>query len=469
MWKHGYGRGPTAIAPTSWRTRHLDELCSSKAARRRWRAATGPVSDTLDSNLIPRPYRKRQRNARGRPVSGVDSVTVLTTKGPLATKRIALPPGATKPVIEAYGRAAHFGIWEAPVSGVDDLAALLSTVELRPTSFLVRGKTAAGVDRRNAKRRLHARKAKDGTVEPATIEGAARHWIPLDFDSIACPDWLDPVHEPDRAVEHVVGLLPEEFHGATCWWAFTSGQSVKGGIRIRLFFWADRALADWELKAWLGERVPIAGRSRSAWPRRFPVDLSIFAPAQPIYVARPVFVGMPDPVPTRSGIWRGDRDAITPPEIEKPKRHVAAPGRPFSGEAGKGYEYYRSSIGDREDGNGFYAPVKSAVAAWIARQGAVADITWLRADLEHAIRSATRDPAKHDDGYIEFRVADLDHLIEAIVELQATKEAKPAHCKPTYPRPFGSVAEARAALSTVFDQFVAETFTYYGEPMRMAA
>ena len=99
----------------------------------------------------------------------------------------------------------------------------------------------------------------------------------------------------------------------------------------------------------------------------------------------------------------------------------------------------------------------------------MADITWLQADLEHAIRSATRDPAKHDDGYIEFRVADLDHLIEAIVELQATKEAKPDHCKPTYPPPLGSVAEARAALTAVFDQFVAETFAYYGEPMRMAA
>jgi hypothetical protein len=259
-------------------------------------------------------------------VSGTDMVTVLTTKGPLATKRITLPPGATRPVIDDYAKAAHFGMWEAPISGIDDLAALLSTLERRATSFFVRGKPAAGVDRRNAKRRLHARKAKDGTVEPATIEGAARHWIPLDVDSIACPDLLDPVHEPDRTVEHVVGLLPEEFHGATCWWAFTSGQGVKDGIRLRLFFWADRALTDWELKEWLGERVPIAGTPRSTWARRFPVDLSIFAPAQPIYVARPIFVGMPDPVPTRSGIWRGDRDAITPPVIEKPKRHVTANG-----------------------------------------------------------------------------------------------------------------------------------------------
>jgi hypothetical protein len=177
-------------------------------------------------------------------VSGGDSVTVLTTKGPLATKRISLPPGATRLVIEPYGNAAFFSICEAPVSGIDDLIALLRAIELRPTSFLVRGKPAAGVDLVNAKRRLRARKAKDGTVEPATLEDAARHWIPVDLDSIACPVWLDPVHEPDRTVEHVVALLPDEFHSATCWWQFTSGQGVKDGIRIRLFFWSDRALAD---------------------------------------------------------------------------------------------------------------------------------------------------------------------------------------------------------------------------------
>ncbi|HUI35445.1 MAG TPA: hypothetical protein VLX67_07965, partial [Stellaceae bacterium] len=179
-------------------------------------------------------------------MSGADMATILTTRGPLATKRITLPPGATRPVIEPYGNAAFFSILEAPVSGIDDLAVVLNWVELRPTSFLVRGKPAEGIDRRNARGRLHARKAKDGTVEPATLESAVRHWIPLDLDSIACPNWLDPVHEPDRAVEHVVDLLPAEFHHATCWWSFTSGQGIKGGIRIRLFFWANRALADWE-------------------------------------------------------------------------------------------------------------------------------------------------------------------------------------------------------------------------------
>jgi len=375
-------------------------------------------------------------------VSDVDSVTVLTTKGPLATKRITRLPGAARPVIEAYCKAAHFSISEAPVSGIDTLAAVLNSVELRPTSFLVRGKPAEGIDRWSARRRLHARKAKDGTVEPATLEPVARHWIPLDLDSIACPDSLDPVHEPDRAVEHVVALLPGEFHGATFWWAFTSGQGVKDGIRIRLFYWADRPLADWELKQWLGDS---------------PVDPSIFAPTQPIYVAKPLFVGMPDPVPIRSGIWRGDRDEITPPIIEKPKVRNAASGQPFFAEPGGSYEYHRSHIGDHDSGSGFFAPIKSAVASWIARQGSAADTEWLRADLERAIHEAPRDPAKHPDDYVDLRVRDLEPLIAAILALEVAAEAErrqASECEPSYPAPLGSVAEARERLAQMFDEHV---------------
>ncbi len=392
------------------------------------RADIGCARRQSDTTTIPRAPAAR---LQGDPVSGADSVTVLTTKGPLATKRITRLPGAAIPVIEAYGKAAHFSISEASVSGIDTLAAVLNSVELRPTSFLVRGKPAEGIDRWSARRRLHARKAKDGTVEPATLEPVARHWIPLDLDSIACPNSLDPVHEPDRAVEHVVALLPEEFHGATCWWAFTSGQGVKDGIRIRLFYWADRPLADWELKQWLGDS---------------PVDPSIFAPTQPIYVAKPLFVGMPDPVPIRSGIWRGDRDEITPPIIEKPRVRNAASGQPFFAEPGGSYEYHRSHIGDHDRGSGFFAPIKSAVASWIARQGSEADTAWLRTDLERAIREAPRDPAKHPDDYIE-----------AATEAERRQAGG---CEPTYLAPLATVAEARERLAQALDEHVVSIATY---------
>jgi hypothetical protein len=383
----------------------------------------------------------------GKASDSLDSVTVLTSRGPLATKRINCTPGAVKPTIEPYGNAKVFSISEHAVGSINDLAQTLSNLEECLTAFMVRGRPAEGIARHYAYRRIHTRMKSNGTIEPATIEPAAHHWIPLDLDSIDCPDWLDPVHEPDRTVEYVVSQLPKEFHGATCWWSFTSSQGLKSGIRIRLFFWADQALADWQLKAWLSG---------------YPVDQSIFAPAQPVYVARPIFIGMPDPVPIRSGIWRGDRDVITPPVIEKAKASAPRATAEAAGVPGSGYEFHRSRIGDHENGEGFFDPIKSAAASWIARQGGWADTGWLRADLERAIRQASRDPAKHPDEYIETRVRDLDTLIVAIVSLQAANEAAKdgGESEPTYPAPLASVEEARELLTRIFDQHVSSISAY---------
>ena len=145
--------------------------------------------------------------------AAADYLTVLTAKGgALATKRIiAQPNGAPK--IEQYGRAARFRIDEIGIDSFDRMVAALETLEKHAQSFVVRGKTVAGVNRENAKRRSRARKG-----EPATLEETPRRWLALDLDSIPCPAGIDPLWEPDDVIDHVVELLPEEFHGASVWW-----------------------------------------------------------------------------------------------------------------------------------------------------------------------------------------------------------------------------------------------------------
>jgi len=204
--------------------------------------------------------------------------------------------------------------------------------------------------------------------------------------------------------------------------------------------------------------------------------LSIFAPAQPIYVARPIVVGRLDRVPTRCGLWPGNRDAITPPEItpniipiaenarKKPGVLSFAAPAPISKRCDvRGYEAHRARIGDHESADGFHAPVKAAVAAYIARYGSSVNTEWLRADLERAIREAPQDPGKHDDAYVEFRIHDLDTLIPAVTGLQRAKEAGRRHfaeCEPTYPAPLGTVEEARELLVRVFDDHVRAAAAY---------
>jgi hypothetical protein len=61
-----------------------------------------------------------------------------------------------------------------------------------------------------------------------TFEDCPRRWVIFDVDRIPVPehmagDWVD---DPDAAVEHVLGLLPEPFQAATCWWSLSSSAAV---------------------------------------------------------------------------------------------------------------------------------------------------------------------------------------------------------------------------------------------------
>jgi hypothetical protein len=245
----------------------------------------------------------------------------------------------------------------------------------------------------------------------------------FDLDSIACPVWLDPVHEPDRTVEHVVALLSDEFHGATCWWQFTSGQGVKDGIRIRLFFWSVRALADWELKAWLGERVPIAGMPRCAWPPRFPVDLWIIrAGAADLRRAPDLcrYAG-PGALPLGGVARRPRRDHATrDPEAEW-RRH--SDDRESRRRAGQWLRV--PSVPDRRPRQRRRLLRSDQEHSWVMDRAArrIGRHRMAPRRLERAIREASRDPAKHPDDYIDLRVRDLDPLIASILALEAAAEA----------------------------------------------
>jgi hypothetical protein len=173
-----------------------------------------------------------QSEEGGAEISAPDSITILTTKGKLATKRITWSQVTGAPQIQNYDSAKHFGITERQVADIHELAAVLETVSRSPISLIVRGKPAAGIDRNHAPRRVRPRTKADGTIEPATLEPAARRWIALDIDSIPGPDSIDLIHEPDAVIEYVVEHLPEEFHSATRYWQFTSGHGIKPGIPL---------------------------------------------------------------------------------------------------------------------------------------------------------------------------------------------------------------------------------------------
>src|SRR3954451_20182254 len=75
--------------------------------------------------------------------------------------------------------------------------------------------------------------------------------------------------------------------------------------------------------------------------KMWPVDTSVFNPVQPNYISKPLFVGCPDPVPFRSGLWVGDNEAFTPPPIIDTRRGqwrggASSSAAPLSKRGGRG-------------------------------------------------------------------------------------------------------------------------------------
>ena len=332
-----------------------------------------------------------------------DHIAVLTSEGENLTK-VWFRGKNSKAVNKPYDQAKIFDAQMVPVTKLTELARVLDGLHVDQAVIHGALKPELGDQAKGIRRLLYAH----GEDAPATLTEAAHHWVLLDVDGIPCPDGLNPVTEPERASAHVICLLPEEFHGAAHWWQLTGSAGFKPGIRMRLAFWMDRALTSRDVKVWLSK---VKG-----------LDLSIYTPNQLVYAASPRFNGVPNPLSKRprSGLCEGK--VVSPPEL-RPALDSTQPDEPWGQpqRALRKYPEWRAAIGDHAEGQGFFEPIKSAIGSWIqANPGE--DTAWLRADLEKAISKAKRDPALHDDAYIEQRVRDLDRAIAAIA---ARERAKP--------------------------------------------
>jgi hypothetical protein len=185
---------------------------------------------------------------------------------------------------------------------------------LQPQEGLVSARTGARISQHAIRKyNLVADEHRYAVTWLPTFEDGPRSWVIFDVDRVPVPDHLiaDWVDEPDAAVEHVLGLLPEPFRTTTCWWSLSSsaavpdpaGRVVSDTFKLKLAFWLDRPLLGKEVKRWMAAE-------------KAPVDPAVFGAVQLIYVARPTFAHeLHDPVPRRSGIWQGEADSVVVPEL----------------------------------------------------------------------------------------------------------------------------------------------------------
>lgn len=277
-----------------------------------------------------------------------DTITVLTSRGPLLTKRW-LPDGS----VEGHGRAKQHTLESFPVGCIFDVAHVLEQLASRPASCVIRGEfighdAAALVPDPDSERRGHL-----VLRQAAYFTDPAHHWIMLDVDQYV-PLLADPDDDPLAAIQEWVRFnLPKEFWEISFYWQLSSSAghpSKRGTLRAHLWFWLDRALTSPEAHAW----VTLA---------RLPVDRAPMNVVQAHYVADPVMApGVVDPLARRGGLYEGLFGDSVPLQINAGALAVALT------------DYRVSAAGDRE-GTGYGDPrQKNGVVGAFCRAFSVEDV-----------------------------------------------------------------------------------------------
>jgi putative DNA primase/helicase len=334
-------------------------------------------------------------------MTAADSLTVLRSVGNRrAAKTFTRQPAGTIKN-RGYDDLKMFAVESVPVDSIESLAEALEKVSQDPAQLVIRGEPLPKINRNRTRRLLNA----DKNGEPPAFREEPRHWLLVDVDHIACPALTDPITDPDGAVEYVIGLLPPELTDATCWWQFSSSQSVplaaKAGetLSVHLWFWSAEPLECPALKRWATAANNVAGIKL--------IDPAPFSPVQIHYVARPAFVGLEDPLPRRSGMRRRLDDAVSLVIPEAHERDPSAPsGRGYA--PGLGTDSYLAMIGGAE---GVRGPIVRAVASYASLWGGNADFEPLKQAIREAIDTA--DPGGRSEAELD-RYRSDEHLDEII-------------------------------------------------------
>jgi hypothetical protein len=341
-------------------------------------------------------------------ISAAERLTVLFSISNLyATKRIRQDRKTGKVIKTPYGCETHFRVHQVDLRGFDHLCKCLDTLTERPCAFVIRGEPLPDIDRDKTRRLFHPDPA---TGEVATFASAVRSWFAVDIDKVKKPVAIDPVTDPEGAIEHLVGLLPPELHDASCWWQFTCSQSLPGcedTLSARLWFWLLDPLDDAALTRWANCANKV-GKI---------VDASLYRAVQPHYIADPTFEErLRDPLPRRHGVRIGLDNAVS---LLIPEPAAGDPYVGGEGYVGIGIAGHLAEIGGER---GFRAPMVSAIAAYFAANGAEANPEPIKARVREAIASA--DPGGRTAAEIDRYCSDR-HLNDIIAWVRARERTRP--------------------------------------------
>lgn len=211
----------------------------------------------------------------------LDHLTLLRCKDGYRAHKTYTHVEGGAPSVVSYDAGTMFDVKSLPVSSFAELAHYLPQVAKMRECLLVRGAVKEGVT--GAVRR----KVRGADAD---MEEVPRRWLMLDIDGAQLPS----LHEAVR----LVGLSDYSYV-----WHYSASAGVKPGLSAHVFFWLDRACTTSELTTWSQD-----------WGME--VDTAVFRPVQPLFVADPEFVDMPDPIGERWGVVQGSSgDTVPVPQL----------------------------------------------------------------------------------------------------------------------------------------------------------
>jgi hypothetical protein len=203
-----------------------------------------------------------------------------------------------------YQLGIYFDLEIRCIPTIYDAATLMDKLSIEKRWFVIRGTPAI------PNQPKYRRSSKTIGDEPAGFRDEKKRFMMLDFDKINNDCNIDVVAQPEDAIAFLISKLPSHFQSVTYYYQFSSSQSVPAKIgeeppktiSAHIWFFLDKPTHGAVLK----EFFKIT---------KSPVDLQVFVTVQPHYTAKPIFVGMNDPLMRRSGLIKKNSDVVLLNEI----------------------------------------------------------------------------------------------------------------------------------------------------------
>lgn len=239
---------------------------------------------------------------------------------------------------QQYSNEMYFNHRLEQAQNIEQFSTVLTQLSKRKNVILIRGSPKPGLPKLTDRKDSKFPEAKDGC-----------NWVMIDLDNLPVPEGMDP--NSKAAIEYYVQKLPDEFHGASYFYQFSSsagilntdGTPLKEGLNAHLFFLFQRPAHGKQLSAYLESHCYDSGFYQKTYDRsgmpviRTGVDLSVIrSSVQPHYIGLPnILKGVQCTLPpeARQGLIKKQTkavempylaDSIVPETLAKRKRIVNA-------------------------------------------------------------------------------------------------------------------------------------------------